>query len=553
MTLRGRLLAYSLIQVSALGLLFLGAGFVVRAQVVPLLDEHLRGKTEATVMSLASRMVVPLASGEQDLARAMLADLSRDPDLIRLEVRDRSGALVAAAGDAALPPLTRAAGTRVQDAGDAVGAIAPIEMEGYQLGSAAAAFSKARQRAILNWMLAGGAAVGLACVVAIAIGFRFSRSFVAPIHRMIQFSHRIKEGGLSERVAARRHEGELSQLAADLNVMAEALETRDAVLAQRGRELEESLARLRATQEELLRSTRLASVGEMAGRTAHEVLNPMTGIHCRITRMQKVENDAMEPNLATLMEIARAWRTAYRDGGMDGLLRALAEPAAPGGSPLVDEDLDNLEGIAAYLAGSHRERVSDLAFLLKESDRVVHIVDSMRSMTRVSGTPERARVGDLLRESVESLSDSAAGRNVELRLRGESAAEVLVDRYEFVQILTNLVRNALLAIEDKSGRAGGQVTIATEIGGDTVAVRVADDGCGIADEHIPYLFEASFTTRSSRDGTGLGLGIARRLARGFGGELQLESTAAGQGTTFLLHIPLAGLANGPMEVMSHAQ
>jgi two-component system, NtrC family, sensor kinase len=128
---------------------------------------------------------------------------------------------------------------------------------------------------------------------------------------------------------------------------------------------------------------------------------------------------------------------------------------------------------------------------------------------------------------------------------------VMVDRYEFVQIVTNLLRNACLAIEDKNGRAGGQVTIATEVGADLVAVRVRDDGCGIADESIPRLFEASFTTRSSRDGTGLGLGIARRLARGFGGELRLERSAVGQGSTFLLEIPVARRAGRGVNIDAH--
>jgi signal transduction histidine kinase len=413
-------------------------------------------------------------------------------------------------------------------------------------------FSKARERSLTSWMLVLGGLVAAASLLSIAVAVRFSRAFVVPIHRMIQFSHRLKEGGLSERVASDPEEGELSRLASDLNAMAEAIEARDAALAQRSRELEDSLDDLRAAQEELLRSTRLASVGEMAGRTAHEVLNPMTGIHCRLGKMLKYEDDAMGPNLGTLGEIAGAWRTAYQDGGIDGLVRALGA-SADGRPALIEEDLANLEGIAGYLAESHRERAGDLQFVLRESDRVVHIVDGMRSLTRQSGTPTRAKVAELLRESVESVADVAARRRVQVRLAADSDVEVKVDRYEFVQILTNLLRNALMAIEEKSGRAGGAVQVTARVTDDRVAVRVEDDGCGIRDEHVPLLFEASFTTRSSRDGTGLGLGIARRLARGFGGELRLERTVPGQGATFLLEIPLAGPLTAPMEALRQAQ
>jgi two-component system, NtrC family, sensor kinase len=550
MTLRGRLLTYSLLQVLALGLVTFGAGLFMRARLAPFLDDYLRRKTERTAIGLAEGLVVALGGNEPELAQSTIAIIADDPDLVRFEVRDRKGTLLAAVGRGKLPAATGAPGAIVRDAGDALVATAPIEMEGYRLGTLTGAYSKRRLRAILDGFLVVAAAVALACLAAIAVAFRFSRSFVAPIHRMIQFSHRVKDGGLSERVAASPREGELSQLAADLNAMAEALETRDAVLAQRGRELEESLSKLRAAQEELLRSTRLASVGEMAGRTAHEVLNPMTGVQCRVALMQKREGGAMAPNIETLRDIARAWRTVYVAEGLDGLARALAQPAADG-APLVEEDLDNLEGIAGYLADAHRERAADLSFLLREGDRVVHIVDAMRSLTRASGAPARARVDELLRESIESVSDGAASRSVSMRLEGAADAEVIVDRYEFVQIVTNLLRNACLAIEDKNGRTGGQVTIATEVGADLVAVRVRDDGCGIADEFIPRLFEASFTTRSSRDGTGLGLGIARRLARGFGGELRLERSAVGQGATFLLEIPVAKQAGRGVNIHEH--
>jgi signal transduction histidine kinase len=60
---------------------------------------------------------------------------------------------------------------------------------------------------------------------------------------------------------------------------------------------------------------------------------------------------------------------------------------------------------------------------------------------------------------------------------------------------------------------------------------------GIQEAHLPVLFESSFTTRVAEKGTGLGLGIARRLCRQFGGELTCESTAVDVGTTFLVSVP----------------
>lgn len=553
MTLRRRLLTYSLIQVGALGLLSIGAGLFVRGKVHPIVDEHLGLKTEAAILGLADRVEVPLASDEAEAVAAALAEVGRDPDLVHVEVRDRQGKVVAAVGPAPARHPAVGAGPRAQDLGDALGAAVKLQIEGYELGTVEVVFSKARERSLVAWMLTLAGVVVLASLASVAIAIRFSRAFVAPIQRMIQFSRRLKDGGLSERVASSAREGELARLAEDLNAMAEALQARDSALAQRGRELEDSLAKLRAAQEEILRSTRLASVGEMAGRTAHEVLNPMTGITFRLTKMLRYEGDAMGPNLGTLQEIVQAWRTAYRRGGADELIRILGAPPDGQGAPLLEEDLDNLEGIATYLADAHRDRTADLQFVLRESDRVIHIVDGMRSLTRQNGMPVRAQVSELLRESVESVADGAARRQVSLRLLGDKDAEVKVDRYEFVQVVTNLLRNAVLAVEEKAGQDGGRVHVVTQVADDRVEVRVEDDGCGIPDDHVPHLFEASFTTRSARDGTGLGLGIARRLARGFGGELRLERSEVGRGTTFLLEIPLAGEFSAEMEPIRHAQ
>jgi len=541
-TLRGRLLLFALAQIAAFGLLCSAAGLLLHAKVVPILDEYLERKTRATLLSLASSLDVALGGDDPALVRKSLTAVGSDPDMARVEVRDGEGAMVAAIGLAGPLDVSSDAPRQVVDTGDLLVAWAPVELEGYRLGTVAIAFSKARQQSISAWMTAAGVTMVVAVLLAVLVAFRFSRSFVGPIHAMVQFSRRVKEGGLSERVVGPAA-GELSILSADLNAMAAAIEARDAALAQRGLELEQSLDKLRDAQEQLVHSTRLASVGEMAGRTAHEVLNPMTSIHFRLTRMMKYATTTMQPNMETMAEIVSGWRESFQAEGMAGLMRSLSQPVGEDGQMLlVAEDLENLSGIHGYLTESHRATVVDLEFLLKEADRVTHIVDGMRSLSRVSGTPMLATVRSLLEESLETMRDSAARRNIELDLEIEIADQVCVDRYEFVQILGNLLRNAFLAVEERHGRAGGRVSLDARRDGGVIQVRVRDNGCGIPAAHLAFLFEASFTTRTARDGTGLGLSIARRLARSFHGELAIEETRVGGGSTFLLEIPAADAA-----------
>lgn len=111
------------------------------------------------------------------------------------------------------------------------------------------------------------------------------------------------------------------------------------------------------------------------------------------------------------------------------------------------------------------------------------------------------------------------------------------------QIVLNLVANARDALAD-----GGTVTITT--GSITTAGRhhaelvVSDDGCGIAPQHLPHLFEPLFTTKPMGQGTGLGLATVRGIVTGLGGSIAVAS-AAGRGATFTILIPAADSAANP--------
>ena len=119
-----------------------------------------------------------------------------------------------------------------------------------------------------------------------------------------------------------------------------------------------------------------------------------------------------------------------------------------------------------------------------------------------------------------------------------STVRVLADREKVQQVVLNLLSNAV-----KFTDPGGRISLACSVGpGDTVAVRVADTGRGIAaDQHErvfqPFVQLDSSLTRAQQ-GTGLGLAISRDLARGMGGTLTLRSTA-GEGSEFTLTLPAA--------------
>jgi signal transduction histidine kinase len=104
---------------------------------------------------------------------------------------------------------------------------------------------------------------------------------------------------------------------------------------------------------------------------------------------------------------------------------------------------------------------------------------------------------------------------------------------ELNQVWTNLISNAADAMEGK-----GEIVIETERLGEEVAIRITDRGAGIAPEILPRIFKPFFTTKPQGKGTGLGLGICRRIVEKHGGRIEAESEPGR--TCFSVYLPVAG-------------
>ena len=143
---------------------------------------------------------------------------------------------------------------------------------------------------------------------------------------------------------------------------------------------------------------------------------------------------------------------------------------------------------------------------------------------------EAVEAADLADDVVRMHEGSAVDRGVTLTVVAEPA-RLVCDPRKVRQVLVNLVQNALHA-----SPRGGEVTIEVEIERGDVAFHVADRGPGLADEVRDRVFEAGVTTKE--DGSGIGLVVARALARQHGGELELEDREGG-GCRATLRLPPA--------------
>lgn len=539
MRLRRQLLLFGLGTTAVFSLLCVVALVLLQTVTVPTVRENLRRKTTMSIDSLA-RLDVALATGDVDEIAETVKVLAADDELRYVQFLDSEGQELYTYGTRPDSIFSTADGTVRQKNGLAVGA-RTVVFEGLPLGRVELAYSTSATDTLRMWIRVVSIVAILFVIASFIASIKFSAAIVQPLDSMVQFTKEVKKGNLSGRVPQHVGAWEMRLLAHHLNVMTRAIHQRDIALAKQQAKLEANLQTIHETREQLLSSTRLAAVGEMAGRTAHEVLNPVASMHGRLVRISETTERVSADERTLIQEILSCWKEDYKAGGFEKLVMGFQEPCQDDpNKPLFTEDIENLELFLCGLDTQSSELQRDLAFLLKEIDRITHIVDGMRSMTRSSGTPMTHEVEALLRESVDILQDGFKKRNIVADVECSPGLVVHVDRYELIQVITNLMRNSMLAIEEDRGRSGGRVTLRAESLDGQALLYVEDDGPGIAEEHKAFLFESNFTTRGSSDGTGLGLAIARRLVRAVEGDLMLHSSELGNGATFQISLPRPG-------------
>ena len=187
----------------------------------------------------------------------------------------------------------------------------------------------------------------------------------------------------------------------------------------------------------------------------------------------------------------------------------------------------------------HQNNRRFLSIIQKNADRMHRLIDDILELSAIEAgnvkvKPEIIQLYPLVEDVIASLSASAAARKITVNDLVDQKAEVFADPHRLVQMLTNLVDNAI-----KFNREGGTVTIRHE-SDRTDRIRVEDSGEGIPAHHLDRLFERFYRVDRARSrelgGTGLGLAIVKHLARAHGGEVIVESRF-GDGSQFTIELP----------------
>lgn len=180
-----------------------------------------------------------------------------------------------------------------------------------------------------------------------------------------------------------------------------------------------------------------------------------------------------------------------------------------------------------------------LATIVRESKRLARLAEDLLALQRIEGATgelpmRRVDLLDVAQGAIEGLAHNAAERQVTISLSGNPPA-VLGDPDRLQQVITNIVDNAV-----RHTPAGGRVTL--ELGRDEThtLVSVSDEGPGIPEESLPYIFDRFYRAQTSRDratgGAGLGLAIARSIIVRHAGEIT-ATNIEGRGARFTFRLP----------------
>jgi len=243
-------------------------------------------------------------------------------------------------------------------------------------------------------------------------------------------------------------------------------------------EARETAARLRVAQADLARTSRMTSLAELSASIAHEIGQPLAAV-------------------TTNAEACLRW--LHR----------------------TPPNLVEVEGCVTQIA--------------EESNRAADIVQRVRRLMK--GAPPEAHpvdVGRLVHEACVMVRTEIEEHGVLLKLHlPDDPLTVWGDAVQLQQVMVNLSTNAIQAMASQSGPRHLSIT-AQRAGEDTVSISVRDNGPGIANDNVPRLFDAFFTTKPS--GMGMGLAICRSILESHGGSIRAANTG-GEGATFTLVLP----------------
>ncbi len=361
-----------------------------------------------------------------------------------------------------------------------------------------------------------------ALALAVVAGMFLAGRMVVPIRKLRAGAARIGGGDLSQRITIKTGD-EIEALADQFNDMAGRLQESYTDLEKkvddRTRKLSESLEQLRATQDRLIQTEKLASLGQLTAGIAHEIKNPLNFV-----------NNFSGVSIELIDELQEVLQSVEADD------KTRTE---------ITELMDTLRG--------------NLGRIAQHGKRADSIVKNMLLHSRGgSGEHRRVDINAVVEESLNLAYHGARaekqGFNITLnKSLDPTAGEVDLFPQEITRVLLNLISNGFYAASKRKDLAKTDafeptLTASTKNLGDRVEIRIRDNGTGIPPDVKDKMFNPFFTTKPPGEGTGLGLSISYDIIfKQHAGSIEVD-TQPGEFTEFRITLPRTAVSVAKSEV-----
>ena len=287
-------------------------------------------------------------------------------------------------------------------------------------------------------------------------------------------------------------------------------------------------AELEKTHKDLIESSRLAGMAEVATSVLHNVGNVLNSVNvassCVADSLRKSKSADLEKVVAVMREHeADLGEFITRDSKGKHMVAYLAQ-------------------LSTHLKDEQSTVLKELAGLQKNIEHIKDIVTMQQSFAKVSGVAETINVADLVEDALNMHVSGLNRHDIKIRKEIEDVPPITIEKHKVLQILVNLVRNAKHACQS-SERIDRQLTLRVCNGGDRIKVVVIDNGIGIPPQNLTRIFGHGFTTKKGGHGFGLHSGVL--AAQEMGGTLTAHSDGVGQGATFTLELPCKSSLSTP--------
>ncbi|MDQ8203539.1 ATP-binding protein [Pelagicoccus sp. SDUM812003] len=337
------------------------------------------------------------------------------------------------------------------------------------------------------------------------------------------YSKRLKRQNLrlEGMVAERTQEIESKNL--ELENKNEELASQSDELSRKASQLADALDQLRSAQDQLLATARTAGRAEVATNVLHNVGNVLNSVNIGLS------------NLSRSMEKSRIGRLKQVSKMLNAHRENLAEYLT------TDEKGVQVPAYLDKLADALGNELSDFSLELRQIgqniEHIKRIITAQQAHAKTIGIVSRIDVSELLDSALAITLDDSDPLRLSIRKDYPGELAIESDKHQLLEVLINLIKNAKESILER-GPDQGEITIGFSKLADAeqVEIRIADNGLGIASEHLKKLFSHGFTTKS--EGHGFGLHSCANTIKNLGGRLRIDSEGLGKGAVANIHLPL---------------